>query len=89
MDFERRGYGSGRRGFHSGGGQESTFSQREAPVKVGDELDVTIEETSRRGDGIARVQGFVIFVAGAAKGEQCKVAIRDVRNRFAIGEKVG
>ena len=34
------------------------------PVETGKEYDVQITETSRQGDGIAKVQGFVIFVKG-------------------------
>lgn len=58
------------------------------PVKVGDELDVTIEAVAQKGDGIAKIQGFVIFVPGARQGEQIKIRITDVRGRHAIGEKV-
>ncbi len=59
------------------------------PVKVGDELDVTIEAVAQKGDGIAKIQGFVIFVPGARQGEQVKIRITDVRGRHAIAEKVG
>ena len=34
-----------------------------APVTEGDELDVRIEAVGGKGDGIARTQGFVLFVA--------------------------
>ena len=33
-----------------------------APVTVGAEYDAKIEDTAREGDGIARVEGFVILV---------------------------
>ncbi|WP_228369139.1 TRAM domain-containing protein [Candidatus Nitrososphaera gargensis] len=45
-------------------------------------------EISRKGDGIARVQGFVIFVKGAKVGEKTKVKIVSVGPRFATAEKV-
>ena len=56
------------------------------PVKVGDVVDVTIEAVAAKGDGIAKIDGFVIFVKGAAMGATIKVKIIDVKNRFAIGE---
>lgn len=56
------------------------------PVKVGDEVDVKIENVASKGDGIARKDGFVIFVKGAKEGDQVKVRITDVKARFAIGE---
>ncbi len=59
------------------------------PVKVGDVVNVTVEAVASKGDGIARKDGFVIFVAGAKQGESLEVKITDVRARFAIGEKKG
>jgi predicted RNA-binding protein with TRAM domain len=59
------------------------------PVKVGEEYDVEISEVGSKGDGIARVKNFVVFVTGVKQGEKCKIKIKEVRNRFAIGEKVG
>ena len=57
-------------------------------MKVGDEIDVTIEAVAAKGDGIAKKEGFVIFVPGAKQGETIKVRITDVKNRYAMGEKV-
>ena len=59
------------------------------PIKVGEEYDVEINEVGARGDGIARIKNFVVFVAGTKKGEKVKIKIKEVRNRFAIGEKIG
>jgi predicted RNA-binding protein with TRAM domain len=59
------------------------------PVKVGDEIDVTIEAQASKGDGIAKKDGFVIFVKDAKQGQAVKVRITDVRARFALGEMVG
>ena len=58
------------------------------PVKVGEEYDVEIKETGSKGDGIARIKNFVVFVNGTKKGENVHIKITQVRNRFAIGEKV-
>jgi predicted RNA-binding protein with TRAM domain len=38
------------------------------PVEAGREYNVQITETSRKGDGIARIRGFVIFAKGAQIG---------------------
>lgn len=62
---------------------------RLAPVSVGQEYDVTIESTSRRGDsGVARIQGLVVFVAGARVGESMRVRITKLGSGFATAEKV-
>lgn len=58
------------------------------PVKVGDEIDVTIEAVAQKGDGIAKVDGFVVFVKGAKQGDKIKVRISEVKARFAIGEPI-
>lgn len=58
------------------------------PVEEGREYEVTIDAKGAKGDGIAHVDGFVIFVAGGNVGEKVKVRISAVKRTFAIGEKV-
>ncbi len=83
MDGSERhgGYGRGRGGF--GGGDRGGPK----PVKVGDVLDVSIEAVAAKGDGIAKKDGFVIFVPGAKVGDTIKVKITDVRMKFAIAAR--
>ena len=57
-----------------------------APVELNKEYEAEIEDISRRGDGIARIKGFVIFIANTEKGERVKFKITKVRSRFAVGE---
>lgn len=68
-----------------GKGKDFGFSK---PVKVGDEITVTIEAVASKGDGIAKVNGFVVFVKGAKQGDNLKVKVTEVRPRFAIAEIV-
>jgi len=79
------GYGGGGRGYGGGG---SFGGGGPKPVEEGKEYDVQITEISRQGDGIARIQGFVIFVKGAKSGESAKVKILSVGPRFATAQKV-
>ncbi|HLC86200.1 MAG TPA: TRAM domain-containing protein [Candidatus Nanoarchaeia archaeon] len=60
-----------------------------APIKVGDELDVTIEAVGEKGDGIAKVKGFVIFVANTKKGDNVKIRITKVFRKVGFGEVIG
>ena len=69
-------------------GSSSGGSDPAAPVVVGNEYDVKIEDIAREGDGIARVEGFVIFVADAKVGDEAKIKIDKVMRRFAIGHKI-
>jgi 23S rRNA (uridine2552-2'-O)-methyltransferase len=57
-----------------------------APVRPGDELEVEITDTGEEGDGIARVDGFTLFVAGGEEGEQYQVAVDEVKPRFGFAE---
>jgi predicted RNA-binding protein with TRAM domain len=58
------------------------------PVKEGDELEVTIDDIGSRGDGITRVQGFLIFVPRTKVGEKLRVKIVKVERGFAVAEKI-
>jgi 23S rRNA (uridine2552-2'-O)-methyltransferase len=55
-------------------------------IRRGDVIEVTIEDVGRGGDGIARVDGFIVFVKGAKKGSRLKVKITDVKPEFGFGE---
>ena len=59
-----------------------------SPVNEGEEYDVKIEDMGRDGDGIAKVEGFIVFVSGAKKGEEVKIKINSVRRNFAFAEVV-
>lgn len=59
------------------------------PVELGKEYDVEIEETSRRGEGIARIKGLVCFIPNAKPGEHVRIRITRISRRFAEAEVVG
>lgn len=93
---DNRGYGGGRSysgGRRFGGGRGygggRRFDDRPKPVETGKEYDVSITEISRKGDGIARVDGFVIFVKGGQVGQNAKVKVTQVGGRFATAEVIG
>jgi predicted RNA-binding protein with TRAM domain len=55
---------------------------------MGKEYEVEISEISNKGDGIARIQGFVIFVVGGKVGQNVKIRITSIGERFAKAEVV-
>lgn len=57
------------------------------PVEEGKEYEVTIDAKGAKGDGIAHVEGFVVFVAGGEVGQKVKVRITAVKRTFALAEK--
>ena len=69
------------------GATTNSFSK---PVETGNEYTVDVTDNGRAGDGIARIQGLVIFVKGAKAGDKnTRVKINSVGSRFAIAEVVG
>lgn len=81
---ERSGGGGGFGGPRRFGGPRPF---RPSPVRVGDEYDVRIESMSRRGDsGVARIQGLVVFVAGAKVGDSLRIRITKVGSGYASAE---
>lgn len=59
------------------------------PVEIGKEYDVEILETSRRGEGIARIKGLVCFVPDTKPGDHVKIRITRISRKFAEAEVVG
>ncbi len=77
--------GYNRGGPRGGGGGFRSF----APVQVGEELDVKIEAVGEKGDGVAKKNGFVLFVPGTKQGDQVKVRVTKVLKKMAFAEVVG
>jgi len=59
-----------------------------APVREGDELDVEIVDVGDEGDGVAKVEGFTVFVPDAKEGDRVRVRITDLKPRYAFAERV-
>jgi len=74
-----------RGGFGNRGGSFGSFKK---PVEVGKEYDITISDVSRRGDGIAKLDGFVIFVPGTRQGQTARIKVTQVGERYANGQVV-
>lgn len=68
----------------------SSFRPRNfAPVKVGDELDVKIEAVGEKGDGIAKKDGFVLFVPGTKEGDSVRIRVTRVLQKVGFAEVAG
>ena len=59
------------------------------PIKEGDELDVTIEAVGEKGDGLAKKDGFVIFVPNTKQGDTVRIRITRVLRKVGFAEVVG
>jgi len=91
MEYERRerrgGYGGGYGRREGGRGFGSRFPPK--PVEIGKEYDVEIQESSRRGEGIARIKGLVVFVPNTKPGDKVKIRVTRISQRFCEAEVVG
>ncbi|KKG12924.1 deoxyribonuclease [Methanosarcina sp. 2.H.T.1A.6] len=61
---------------------------RLVPVEEGEVYDVTIQDLARQGDGIARIEGFVIFVPGTKVGDEVRIKVERVLPKFAFASVV-
>jgi predicted RNA-binding protein with TRAM domain len=57
-------------------------------VKENQEMEVVIDDIGSRGDGVARIEGYLIFVPRSKIGERVRVKIRSVGEKFALAEKL-
>ena len=58
----------------------------EIPVKKNEEYIVEIMDNGFEGEGIAKIQGYTIFIPNAIKGEKCKILILKVTTSHAFGK---
>ncbi len=61
----------------------------QAPVNAGETYEVAINAVGEKGDGIARVKGFVLFVPNTKKGDYVKVKVTKVLAKVGFAEVVG
>ena len=58
------------------------------PVEEGETYDVTIQDMARQGDGIARIEGFVVFVPNTSVGDEVQIKVGRVLPKFAFANVV-
>ncbi len=64
------------------------MDEMQAPVKVGETYEVSIDAVGGKGDGIARVRGFVLFVANVKKGDYVRIKVNKVLPKVGFAEVV-
>lgn len=58
------------------------------PIEEGEVYDVTIQDLARQGDGIARIEGFVVFVPGTKVGDEVRIKIERVLPKYGFASLV-
>jgi predicted RNA-binding protein with TRAM domain len=74
--------------------RHSRFGQRDRqqfspPVRVDEEIDVKIEAVGEKGDGVAKKDGFVLFVPNVKEGDYVRVKVTKVLRKVGFAEVVG
>lgn len=55
-------------------------------MKKNEEYIVDIIDYGANGEGIAKIDGFTVFVSGALKGEKCKIIILKVNKNYGFAK---
>ncbi len=64
------------------------MNQKTPPVSEGEKHTAFVENVGEKGDGILRINGFVVFVPGVKKGDYIRIKITKVLAKVAFGELV-
>jgi predicted RNA-binding protein with TRAM domain len=83
-EYKNYGVGSNSNSSNTRSFEYSSLARRpSAVIEVGKDYEVEITQISRHGDGVARVQGFVVFVKSGKVGQKVKIKVEKVGNRYA------
>ncbi|MET1125199.1 MAG: TRAM domain-containing protein [Archaeoglobaceae archaeon] len=63
-------------------------AERKPPVKVGEIRTVRIEAMGSGGDGIAKVNGYVIFVPGTQLNDEVTIRVTKVLRKYGFAEVI-
>jgi predicted RNA-binding protein with TRAM domain len=81
--------GGGGGGGYGGGRDYGRDRPQNVPVEEGKTYSIKIEGLGKEGDGIGRVNGFVVIVPGTKQGQTVNVRITKVARKVAFGEVAG
>jgi 23S rRNA (uracil1939-C5)-methyltransferase len=62
--------------------------RKQAPVQIGDRLELAVDGLGSGGDGLARIDGYVVLVAGVLPGERALVEITSAAKKYGRGSLV-
>lgn len=62
------------------------YGQRNPPVMVGEEYEVKIESVGSKGDGLAKIEGFAVFVDKSEMDQRLRMRVTKVLDKVAFAE---
>src|SRR3954451_5572788 len=60
-----------------------TAPPRSARPRPGDELELTVDSLAHGGAGVARLEGYVVFVQGAVPGDRVRAVVGKAKRGYA------
>jgi len=69
-----------------GGKFKIKYVEKPCPVALGQELEVNITDLCPSGDGMSKIQGYIIMVPKAKPRDCVKIKVTKVGEKEAIGE---
>jgi 23S rRNA (uracil1939-C5)-methyltransferase len=67
---------------------EGTIETRAARPRRGEQLELTVESLAHGGNGVARREGFVVFVQGAVPGDRVRAEVTKAKRGYAEARTV-
>ena len=64
------------------------MKNREAVVKLGEDIELKIETVNHDGEGVGRYKGLAVFVPFTVPGEEVVVRVTGLKKNFALGKVV-
>lgn len=61
------------------------MKSRDLPVRKGQDIKINIEGLNHRGEGVGRINDYVVFVPGGVPGDEISVKINSTRKNFGRG----
>ncbi len=68
--------------------KKDKYRKGNCPVSRGQILTVDIEDVTERGDGLAKVEDFAVFVPGTETGDRVKIKITEIKRTSAEAKVV-
>lgn len=62
--------------------------EKKKMVLPGDEIEVMIQDVGRMGDGVAKVDKYIIYVPGVTKGNAVKIKVEKVSGTIVVGRVI-
>ncbi|QIB26859.1 23S rRNA (uracil(1939)-C(5))-methyltransferase RlmD [Caloranaerobacter azorensis] len=57
-------------------------------IKLNEIYEVKIEDINHKGQGVAKIEGFTVFIDGGLPGDKCKVKLINIKKNYGVGEIV-